>query len=931
MTPPLQTIIEDEEEFLKDVAAFHKKRGTSFDREGKVSGRPISLHKLYKLVMARGGYDALSAERMAWRTIIREFGIGKAHEAVMTFQLKTVYYKNLAAYEIATYWGEVPPPKEILEDLSAKGGYLRTRTLENYPIPNSHAVESTMTDRPESPVEEEAHTTPKRTKTETEEPESAGRYPARQLRQDPKRTQMFQPDTQPTRPRSVRATDSPAAPIVAQQTYTSNSTDPRHSAFDWFEKYEPRPSVALTLRPIQTPGNDPSYHVRKAQAQAVAKPRAAPEPQQYLKSVIPIAIQKGAEIYDRCLHALRTGDPELQRWALFHMVKMSNERGLKWKFEEYPYTAEGLIEKALEISKLVCGVKWVVTYNKDDGRFPLATLNGAFGTSDLTARISEVMTPAGDNGGNDLDDVEKADQLERLNEAILVLRNMVMLEDNAVFLSQLALFKEFLAVALSVPDRPQLTEFRVSTLELAEHVTKYWPLVPENPVYRALLPLLDSEDRAIFLTAIRSLNRFGMATAEPHQMTQVPLATIKRLLALTLSVLDNEILEQTLTFLYELTAVPENTAMVLSDDIQTIKHFISRLLNLCRAYYAQAHEAPALVASVPASPKTNTRDIPIPNIPQELHAHLLQFIEPDRSSRWLRCCFEEAPGDDITQVAIWHAYSSKFSLNNPVHAADFIKNVSNTFSSAQAQVINGPSPRFIIKGIRPRRVLLDLHGRPLFQCQWVVQSAGQTGQTGRSPGQHVCGTWQSTRERLWIHIMSDHLRLPKNPKGGFFCPPTPSSNFKCRWTRCSRRSPVPTLREFCSHILTHIPSTPEAMAKLINALAADPQQPDQAMSVHTMYQTDVDEHGYPTGVAWLCVLIMRNLARFANRHGAPFEKDGVRLNQKLFRAFRRPLFRMASEVRTLRDHLVDLLHMIDQADPKDQRGTKRDREDDDAA
>jgi len=96
MAPPPQTIIEDEEEFLRDLAAFHEQRGTNFDREGKVSGRPISLHKLYKLVLSRGGYDILSGERMQWRTLVKEFGFGKTHEAVMTFQLKTVYYKNLA-------------------------------------------------------------------------------------------------------------------------------------------------------------------------------------------------------------------------------------------------------------------------------------------------------------------------------------------------------------------------------------------------------------------------------------------------------------------------------------------------------------------------------------------------------------------------------------------------------------------------------------------------------------------------------------------------------------------------------------------------------------------------------------------------------------------------------------------------------------------
>lgn len=52
--------------------------------------------KLYKIVLENGGYDALSAERMRWRSLVKQFGFGNHHEAAMTFQLKTVYYKNLA-------------------------------------------------------------------------------------------------------------------------------------------------------------------------------------------------------------------------------------------------------------------------------------------------------------------------------------------------------------------------------------------------------------------------------------------------------------------------------------------------------------------------------------------------------------------------------------------------------------------------------------------------------------------------------------------------------------------------------------------------------------------------------------------------------------------------------------------------------------------
>lgn len=40
-----------------------------------------------------------------------------------------------SAYEIAKFHGKEPPPKEILEDLTAKGGNLMSRTVENFQAP----------------------------------------------------------------------------------------------------------------------------------------------------------------------------------------------------------------------------------------------------------------------------------------------------------------------------------------------------------------------------------------------------------------------------------------------------------------------------------------------------------------------------------------------------------------------------------------------------------------------------------------------------------------------------------------------------------------------------------------------------------------------------------------------------------------------------
>jgi chromatin structure-remodeling complex subunit RSC9 len=83
---------------------------------------------------------------------------------------------SYSAYEIAKYWGETPPPREILEDMTAKGGDVRTRTLENYPPANPRAGNDSMLEDTDDKDEEQV--TPKKEQPD-EEPGSASRYPTR--------------------------------------------------------------------------------------------------------------------------------------------------------------------------------------------------------------------------------------------------------------------------------------------------------------------------------------------------------------------------------------------------------------------------------------------------------------------------------------------------------------------------------------------------------------------------------------------------------------------------------------------------------------------------------------------------------------------------------------------------------------------------------
>jgi chromatin structure-remodeling complex subunit RSC9 len=72
---------------------------TVLDSNPKVGPRYIDLFKLYQRVTSEGGYDKASdtrSNKLAWRRIASEFLPNNANIVQLAFQVKTVYYKNLA-------------------------------------------------------------------------------------------------------------------------------------------------------------------------------------------------------------------------------------------------------------------------------------------------------------------------------------------------------------------------------------------------------------------------------------------------------------------------------------------------------------------------------------------------------------------------------------------------------------------------------------------------------------------------------------------------------------------------------------------------------------------------------------------------------------------------------------------------------------------
>lgn len=267
MAPPTRNVtapdyMKEHDAFIAKLQAYHDKRGTRLDPEPRVSQKHIDLLQLFNHIVARGGYDRVCAEKLAWRVVWEElYKERDSNLASMAFQLKTLYYKNLAAYEISTVHGKEPPPKELLEETTARGGSLLTRTAENF-RPTIRREASTLQDGMSGESGDDG--TPVRDRAGSEEAPGSGGRATRGLRQAPPQRVLFQPDTLPAR-QSHRHTNTPTAPPPAATTSQasrgpstfhapSNNLEPMPSTL---ANYEPRLPQAMPLKPVTTPANDP--------------------------------------------------------------------------------------------------------------------------------------------------------------------------------------------------------------------------------------------------------------------------------------------------------------------------------------------------------------------------------------------------------------------------------------------------------------------------------------------------------------------------------------------------------------------------------------------------------------------------------------------------------------------------------------------------
>ena len=576
------------------------------------------------------------------------------------------------------------------------------------------------------------------------------------------------------------------------------------------------------------------------------------------------------------------------------------ERGDKYRFESFAGLAEALIEKVLEVSSLFYNIDWQITYLEDGITRGSDTLDGLRGTPDVLQKIANLTAiPVDDN----IHSEEFSDALLQINEAALTIRNMVMLEENAAYVSEICPLRDFLCIALNLPVLDSLVELKHYALEIAEQLTRYLSFNRADPLYISLLAQLQSEDRGVVLTSLRAMTRISMNLEETNRLTGVPVQGIQNIIDWLL-LNDEDMVHACLDFLYQYTAVVENVDFLISNvRLEPLINQLTRLLT----YNAKTVDKEFAIERETRAPAPEK----LAEAPQELIEELFRLAEPQRSSLWLKCMFEEDREESITQIALWQSYQTQFMLPNSPNgqnilpAADFIKNVSTTFiDKASAQVQSGPVPKFIIKGIRYRAAPVSIQGEEYKPCLWKQQDGTTCSQFFLSP------------ERMNTHILTDHIGAVANDDGKFV---NTQGNYYCHWTACRRfhNQPAPSLLRLAHHLRVHLPKPSfEARDGASDEQAITSSHPPvkkhklsyvtspKKISLKSQH-TAMDERGDAAGIPLSAVLVLRNLARQIPKTEADANQaDTSKWVDTLFKPVERHLFEIMAHNKSLVGLLV---------------------------
>ncbi|KAK5987868.1 Chromatin structure-remodeling complex subunit rsc9-like protein [Cladobotryum mycophilum] len=670
--------------------------------------------------------------------------------------------------------------------------------------------------------------------------------------------------------------------------------------------YQPKHMKPLQLVAVATPSNSPNDFLKMRLPHRFAPDPTVRQPMQ------PGTGFDGPNIYTRCLNALRSGIPAEQAFALNHLVKISFERGDKYKFDAFPGLAEGLVEKALQIGSHFYHINWTVSWELNESS-DVSCLDGNYGTQNILERVQNLI----EKDNSDALQTEKfADEMVLITEAVLTIRNMVTLPENAQNMADFYPLKDLICIILTLPARDSLVEIKHLALDIAEQLTPFMALDSDDALYQTLLSQIASDDRGVILTALRALGRISMNLEATNRLGEVPGSILQRILSWLL-LNDDELMDACLDFLYQYTAVVANVDNLVRNTIPD--HLVEQLIRLLAHGARRVFRDYTLVAEQ----RLPARDEIAP-MPEDLLGEMLKLEEPDRVHQWVKCFFEEDGRSFITQLAAWQAYQSAFATplkgigQAMITPADFIRSSTSVYKDSNAQVLRepgDPQQKFIIHGIRARPRPLSFDGTEYGRCLWATNPERKN---------EKCGHFYLKQEQMWNHILTVHLNEKKGDRGQYS---NVEREFRCTWGECFKyeKPSKMHLQNFARHINTHI----SAMLPILNGASKRPQNPwvipAKTMSVSFEETATFRDERTPdapaqaAGIPLSAVLVLRNIARNVVKTEA--EEELMKLqekknsekggwNERLFRPFLPRLYEILAENVAMSPYIASLLELI---------------------
>jgi len=601
--------------------------------------------------------------------------------------------------------------------------------------------------------------------------------------------------------------------------------------------------------------------------------------------------------------------PDEQAYALHHLVKISFERGDKFRFDQFQDLPGGLVAKVLQVGSLFYDVNWEISWDLPSNDSDVGLLDAEYGNPDILERIDslkpkqfyDTILPA-----------EIADKLVCIHEAALTIRNMLTLPDNAAFISTFNPLKDMICIVLRLPNSDHVVELKHLILEISEQVTPYMTLDREDgdgedPLYEVLLEQVRSEDRGMILSALRAIGRISMRLDKTNTLNNVPPKVLDNILR-WLYLNDEELMDACLDFLYQYTAVTTNVDTLLRSIVP--EQLVNQLVRLL-AYGARSTQREIVITSEHRLPPQSDP----PAMPQSLFHDLMQLNEPERCQQWIKSFFEQDATSFITQITAWQAYNNAFAGpvkdagQTMITPADFIRNSTNVYKHSKAEVrhVGEQQQKFIIQGLRARASPRGIDGKEFRACLWEAEAGQPSGEFFANPDDVV------------KYILETYLTETPDDEGQWN---NTEKEYTCRWAGCTRyRKPTTMdLRTLVNHLKTH------AHAHFFTREVIDPEDPFKSSKPSWLVPAQTMSFTYeetpftrdnpnkppqPAGIPLSAALILRNIARNAPKTSAQEELlkkherggEGGGYNERLFRLLRPRL----SEIMTKNEALVSAI------------------------